>query len=153
MISSRRSTLFFLSFFCISNLFSVSPIDQVQVISKDTIKKTDVSEKVLNKDAKKCALLFSSGDTEFNFSVKFKPEMFYGKNTYLLNNCNNTDTIFYVRHTVDFSSEYKYGKMSTGHEIARFKMVWRNKAVWGDDLSVGSTTDTELKVLSPTNHF
>ncbi len=146
----KRFSLFSVLFFSVLNTFSKTEV--VSSKSQLAVDNVDNTEKVLKKDIKKCALIFASGDTEFKFGIKFKPETFFGNNTYLLNNCNNTgqsqlDSIFYVRHTFDFNAEYHYGKASTGHDAILFKMVWRNKAVWGDADSIATTNDAEIKIM------
>lgn len=91
--------------------------------------------------------LINDLDFEYNFSGTFKPETFYGKNVSLLNNDNDTDKIWFVRHTLDLTFDVLYGKHTYGDAVAEFLFQMRNKAVWGNPESIASTTETEIKVL------
>ncbi len=94
---------------------------------------------------KKEGLISRSGDSEFKFEVRFRlPEFFYGKNLRLLNDDNPTDRVIYVRHTVDFITQYRYGQPKAPYDIVYAKMTIRNKGVWGDPESIATTTHTGL---------
>lgn len=75
-------------------------------------------------------------------STKFKPESFYGKNIGLLNNQKSEiDTIFYVRHTLDFKV-----LLRDADEAIKGIFVMRNKAVWGNPAAALTTTDSDVKL-------
>jgi len=77
-------------------------------------------------------------------SVKYKPESFYGTNVSLLNNeKSDIDSIFYVRHTLDF----KVLVRDAADEAIKGNFVVRNKAVWGNPASALSTTDSDVKLV------
>jgi len=90
---------------------------------------------------KKGGLLYKIGGSEFKFDLKMRlPEVFYGKNLRLLNDANPTDRVFYFRHTLDMTGQYKYVEPKTSHEYVYVKVAIRNKGVWGDPESIASTT-------------
>ncbi|MCL4361719.1 hypothetical protein M1446_05190 [Candidatus Dependentiae bacterium] len=94
---------------------------------------------------KKKPLYYQCEDSEIKFLIKFRPEMFFGKNTNLLND-NNPDKLFFFRHTIDIVSEYNYGKMSYDHPLVTVKWNVRNKGIWGDPESIAVTTETPISV-------
>ncbi len=99
---------------------------------------------------KKGYLTYKCGDSEFRLNGKFKPEAFYGKNTNMINDANDTDHIFFIRHTIDLNFEYHYGLLSRNYDVVLFKTTLRNKAVWGNADSIASTSETEIKMLDST---
>lgn len=90
------------------------------------------------------------GDLELSFFGLFKPESFYGRNISLLNNNNEADKIWYMRHTIDFNTDLLYGRKTYDKEVAHFFFSIRNKSVWGNPGSVASTTDAETKIVNST---
>ncbi len=111
----------------------------------------------LRADAIKDALLAPpTSDLLWNYAGTFRPEMFYGKNISLLNNCNPEDRIWYMKHTLDLVLALAYGAKSYGKTVADLKITWRNKAIWGDPYSIAATTLDTTKVLDyvmpPHNH-
>ncbi len=115
--------------------------ETAQATEEKKIEKTD-------KTPQKAFLQYNSGDSEFKFGFKLRmPEFFHGKNLRLLNNNNPTDRVLYFRHTLDFNSEYRYGKSTADNDIVYVKMTVRNKGVWGDPESIASTTNATIKEL------
>ncbi len=101
-----------------------------------------------NKPPKKSPLVFSDGDSELKFGVRLRmPEFFYGKNLRLLNDANPTDRVVFFRHTIDFNTEYWYGKPSLDYDLVYVKMTIRNRGIWGDPESIASTTLSPIKEL------
>lgn len=88
-----------------------------------------------------------NGDFEYSLSGTFKPETFYGKNTSLLNNDNETDKRWFARHTLDMVFDVLYGRRTYGKPISEFFFSIRNKGVWGDPNSIASTTEVDTKIL------
>jgi len=91
---------------------------------------------------------YKSGDFEYSCSGTFKPEQFFGKNVSLLNNTLPEDKIWYARHTLDFVFDIAYGQETYGYQVAKAKFDIRDKAVWGNTLSIIPTTDTDIKLLN-----
>jgi hypothetical protein len=89
-----------------------------------------------------------TSDFVWKFSGMFKPEMFYGKNIGLLNSCNSADQVWYLKHTLDVTSNLKYGQKTYGDTIVEGKGTIRNKSIWGNPSSVAATAFTETKTLS-----
>jgi len=90
---------------------------------------------------KKESLIVRVGDGELKWEVRLRlPEFFYGKNLRLLNNDNPTDRVIYLRHIVDFITQFRYGPPKYPYDIIYAKMTIRNKGVWGDPESIASTT-------------
>lgn len=77
----------------------------------------------------------------YKFSGWFKPEMFYGKNTGLLNNNNKNDKSVLARHTAD-------GTFAATVPNAKFYATFRNKGVWGNENSIGKTVKASTKDLN-----
>lgn len=97
---------------------------------------------------KKESLSCTPGDSEFKFGCKLRlPEFFYGKNLRLLNDNNPTDQVVYFRHTLDMTTEYRYGRPKSDRDLVFVKMTIRNKGVWGDPESIASTTPATIKEL------
>ncbi len=88
----------------------------------------------------------SYGDFEYHITSKFKPESFFGKNISLLNNKNETDKIWFSRHTLDLNFDALWGQKTYEHTIAQFYFTLRNKAIWGNPESITRTTEAESKV-------
>lgn len=106
------------------------------------------SDKKESRFPKKEYLVYTIGDSEFKFGFKLRiPEFFYGKNLRLLNDDNPTDRVLFFRHTLDFNTEYRYGKPKCDHDMIYAKMTVRNKGVWGDPESIASTTLASIKEL------
>lgn len=95
-------------------------------------------------------------DFAWKFSGMFKPEMFTGKNLGLLNKCNDSDQVWYMKHTLDVNANLKYGQKTYNDAVAELKGTIRNKSIWGDPSSVAQTAFAETKTLSsvgrPHNH-
>jgi hypothetical protein len=89
-----------------------------------------------------------TSDFAWKFSGMFKPEMFYGKNIGLLNSCNLGDQVWYLKHTLDVTTNLKYGQKTYGDVIVEGKGTVRNKSIWGNPSSVAATAFTETKTLS-----
>jgi len=97
-------------------------------------------------------------DNWYAFSGMFKPEMFYGKNINMLNNCNKEDrSLYYFRHTLDLKLDTFYGKETYGHNILFSRFGLRNRSIWGDPRSIGKTGPAEIKTSGTTfgkhNHY
>lgn len=89
---------------------------------------------------------FVMGDSKFDFAFRLVlPEWFAGKNTVLLNNANEEDRIFFIRHTIDTSFHYGYGKNCFNHEIVQLHMNMRDRGIWGNPESIASTTSNTIK--------
>jgi hypothetical protein len=86
-------------------------------------------------------LVLPFGGWSYSLSGRFRPEMFYAKNTKFLNADLDEDQIFYFRHIFDTRFQAAHA------EIAEMSFVLRNKAVWGNPATVASTTDAEVKLL------
>ncbi len=99
----------------------------------------------------KVPLIWVSGDSEYRFSTRFRPEFFYGKNLRLLNSRNRTDQVAYFKHTIDLVGEYHFGKASHDYDVVMFKMDLRNRGAWGDPESISLTTESELRRLDTTS--
>ena len=97
----------------------------------------------------KVPLKYIAGDNEFKLSMKLRmPDGFYGKNVRLLNNKNRTDQLFYIRHTLDMTGEYRFGQASRGYDVILAKTTIRDRGIWGDPESISLTTQAEIKDLS-----
>lgn len=82
-------------------------------------------------------------DLQLQTSTKFKPESFYGRNISLLNEKrSDIDSIFYVRHTLDFKL-----LVSDTDNAIKGNFVVRNKAVWGNPAAALSTTEADVKLV------
>lgn len=90
------------------------------------------------------ALFKPTDDFSFFFSGKYRPETFYASNVSLLNNNNREDKIYYSRHTLDITLDSFYGLGTYGYNIAEMKATMRNRAVWGDPMSVSPVTPTSI---------
>ncbi len=90
-------------------------------------------------DAKKAPLQFSSGDTQFGVTAKYRPDLFIGKNINLANSNNNEDRTFYARHSFDIVFDYIYGKETYTYDVVKFRWDLRNKAIWGVAANVPTT--------------
>jgi hypothetical protein len=77
-------------------------------------------------------------DWLIDFSIRYRPESFYGNNTALLRNCQH-DTIFYSRHTLD------YGIGVSLDSIVQFNTTFRSKGVWGGANFGSSTSYNDFK--------
>ena len=102
--------------------------------------------------------LFKEGlDLAYEFWGLYRPELFYGKNISLLNDDNPADQIWYMRSIIDYSSRVIYGQEQYCHPAAELIFTVRNKSIWGNLSSIGSTSESEIKVLdavgSPHKHF
>lgn len=97
---------------------------------------------------KKAPLVFESGDSCFTFGWYYRPEFFYGKNLYLLCDCNPTDRVVQPgKHTFDTTIAYQYGNASHGFPIFEFKSVLRSRFTWGVAESPAVTGTTPIKFL------
>ncbi|HRN78364.1 MAG TPA: hypothetical protein PLU71_03935 [Candidatus Dependentiae bacterium] len=85
------------------------------------------------------------GNFEYDFSGKFRPEMFYGKNVNLLNNNTPHDQTWYMRHTLDATLDVLYGAATYDRPVAEVLFTLRNKATWGNKDSITRTTDADIK--------
>lgn len=90
--------------------------------------------------AKPTYTISPNSDLEVVVSGAFKPETFYGKNITWLNNTEGVDKIWYARHTLDFNLDLGYGKKTYEKEVASMRFTVRNKAVWGNNNIVQTTT-------------
>ena len=103
------------------------------------------------------ALFQPTDDFSFFFSGKFRPETFYARNVSLLNDNNTEDKIYFSRHTLDITLDTFYGLGTYGSNIAEMKTTLRNRAVWGDPMSVSPVTPAKVDDLgasdSTHNHF
>ncbi len=86
-------------------------------------------------------------DFEYSLSTIFKPETFYGKNINLLNNNNDSDRIYFSRHTLDITFDVLYGKKTYNKDVAEFSFTVRNRSIWGNPESIARTTEAETKIL------
>ena len=77
-------------------------------------------------------------DFNIEFTGKFKPEMFYGKNISLFNNAHNFDQVWYMRHTLDFNLHTQYGQKTYGCNVVETKFAVRDKAVWGNPRTIAA---------------
>lgn len=101
--------------------------------------------------AVRLAIFDEKTDLEILISGKFKPELFWGDNISLLNSnnrveCKPTDRIFFVRHTLDFTSDLLYGKKTYGCSILELLLTVRNRGVWGNPESIAPVTEAELRI-------
>ena len=84
-------------------------------------------------------------DVLFTFSGSFKPEMFTGVNTRLLNKNNPGNKIWYMRHTLNLNLGLSYGQETFGKSIVDAKFSIRDKGVWGNPESITRTTEATVK--------
>lgn len=84
-------------------------------------------------------------DVLLSFSGSFKPEMFGGVNTGLLNKNNIGNKIWFMRHTLDFSLGISYGEETFGSSIIDSKFNIRNKGIWGNPESITRTVEATIK--------
>ncbi len=84
-------------------------------------------------------------DVLLSFSGSFKPEMFGGVNTGLLNKNNIGNKIWYMRHTLDFNLDVAYGQETFGSSIINTKFNLRNKGIWGNPESITRTVEATIK--------
>ena len=77
-------------------------------------------------------------DWLIDFSIRYRPESFYGNNTSLLRNCQH-DTIFFSRHTLD------YGVNVSLDSVVQFNTTFRNKGVWGGTNFGSATSFSDFK--------
>lgn len=121
--------------------------------AKPTTEKTDKEKNGKDKDPKdktpkKACLTWSAADSEFKFGIRLRmPEFFFGKNLRLLNDNNPTDRVVFFRHTIDFNTEYRFGKPTSAYDLVYVKMTIRNRGVWGDPESIALTTPSPIKEL------
>lgn len=85
-------------------------------------------------------------DLIWAFTGKFKPETFYGHNVSFLNDTEDLDRTFYIRHTLDFNLHIDYGFKTYCEKVAEMHMNIRNKGIWGNPRSIALTTDADVKV-------
>lgn len=109
-------------------------------------------QKLEDVDRQKLAPVLSikKANGEFTLSGKYKPEGFYAKNATLLNNCNEFDQVFFVRHTMDINGDARCGKDVSGYDTAQLKFTLRNKGVWGNPASIIPTTDASVREIDAT---
>lgn len=88
-----------------------------------------------------------AGDFEYTFSGMFRPEMFFGKNLALLNNNNEGNKIWFMRHTLDMNVGVDYGSETYGKTVASIFFDIRDKAIWGSPQSIASTDEAETKIV------
>lgn len=93
-----------------------------------------------------CALDVRQGDLHYQFSGIFKPEMLYGRNINLLNNNNDIDKIWYMRHTLDLNIKVDYELCSK--PVGEFLFTLRDRAIWGNANSIASTSRSEVSLLN-----
>lgn len=84
-------------------------------------------------------------DLLISFNGSFKPEMFAGVNTGLLNKNNIGNKVWYMRHTLDFNLGLAYGLETFGSDIIHSKFNLRNKGIWGNPESITRTVETYIK--------
>lgn len=84
-------------------------------------------------------------DVLFTFGGSFKPEMFSGVNTDLLNKNNIGNMTWYMRHTFDVSLGVSYGQETFDSSIINSKFNIRDKGVWGNPESITRTTESTIK--------
>jgi len=98
-----------------------------------------------------------SKDIEIIYSGKLRPEIFYGKNLTLLNNCNDGDKAVWQRHTIDINFGALYGQEKYGHTAVDMHMTMRNRGIWGVANSIAETTQSDFKlagaVVGKHSHF
>ncbi len=103
------------------------------------------------------ALFKPTDDFSFFFSGKYRPETFYASNVSLLNDNNREDKIYFSRHTLDMTLNSFYGLGTYGYNIAEMKATMRNRAVWGDPMSISPTTPAVIDDLGAAdfshNHY
>ncbi len=86
-----------------------------------------------------------NNDVLLTFDGMFRPEMFSGVNTSLLNKNNIGNMIWFMRHTIDFNVGLAYGQETFGKSILDTKFTLRNKGVWGNPESITKTTGAPVK--------
>ena len=87
-----------------------------------------------------------ASDIEYFFSGVLKEDMFYGKNINLLNNCNEFDTAWFMRHTLDYVLSVIQGKKKYGHPVTEFMFSVRNKGVWGNPSTLAQMSKASIKI-------
>lgn len=92
-------------------------------------------------------MVFNLGNTHGKFTVRWKPESFYGKNIHMLNNNIPEDRILYNRSTLDVNMHLLYGKQCFGMDVTEFFMSMRNKFIWGDAETIIETTRKDIRIL------
>lgn len=103
----------------------------------------------------KGAMIFQWGALNGRFLAKYRPETFFARNMYLLNNRVSTDRQFFNRQTLDLNLglDVKNGDRNS----TEFFMTLRNKANWGNPETVAVTTEASTSVLEsvqpPHRHF
>jgi hypothetical protein len=91
-------------------------------------------------------IINGTSDIQLNWGFKFKPEFFYGKNIYLLNNNVPEDRVAYVRQICDLDFGSLYGVKTYGFNVIEFKSQLRNKVFWGNP-TVAKTTESTAKIF------
>ena len=66
----------------------------------------------------------------------------------MLNNNNDTDRIWFSRHSLDLTTDILYGASSYEKPIAELLFTVRNRGVWGNPNNIARTTFTRLKILN-----
>jgi hypothetical protein len=84
-------------------------------------------------------------DVLCTFGGTFKPEMFFGANTSLLNKNNVGNEVWYMRHTLDLNLALAYGKETYGSSVLNTRFDIRNKGVWGNPESIARTIEATVK--------
>ena len=87
-----------------------------------------------------------ASDIEYFFSGVLKEDMFYGKNINLLNSCNEFDTVWFMRHTLDYVLNVAQGRKNFGHPVTEFMFSVRNKGVWGNPSTLAQMSKANIKI-------
>lgn len=114
-------------------------------------KQVAIDESIVNVPEMSCAkesLSFDLGNVRGKYTVRWKPETFYGKNIHMLNNNIPADRILYERSTIDVNMHLLYGKKCFGEDVTEFFMSMRNKFIWGDPETIIETTQREIRILN-----
>lgn len=90
---------------------------------------------------------WTNNDFEYVFSGVYKPESVFGKNINWFNNDNQADKVYSSLHTLDILFNMLYGAQTYAKPVAEFLFQMRNKGVWGNPESYGSTTLADTKEL------
>lgn len=85
-------------------------------------------------------------DIDYFFTGALKEDMFYGKNISLLNNCNDFDNVWFMRHTLDYILNVVQGVRTHGHPLAEFMFSVRNKGVWGNPSTLAQMSNASIKI-------
>ncbi len=85
-------------------------------------------------------------DIDYFFSGILKEDGFFGKNINMLNSCNEFDTVWFMRHTLDYILNVAQGRQKCGHPVAEFMFSVRNKGVWGNPGTLAQMNKAKVKI-------